>query len=85
MNGKKEIYRNLSIIAQKNNLQGWKEDSIVRYGQRWIVDRNCFLLYKENVWKYVYTVKLKNMIQEMMLKTSLYNKMISVLTKRVIK
>jgi hypothetical protein len=37
------------VLEQKNNLQGWKEDSIVSYGQRWIVDRNRFLLYKENV------------------------------------
>ena len=27
------IFRNLSVIFQKNNLQGWK-DSIVSYGQR---------------------------------------------------
>jgi hypothetical protein len=30
--------RNLSIISQKNDLQKWKEDSIVSYGQRWIVE-----------------------------------------------
>ena len=28
--------------------------------------------------EYVYSVRLKNMIQEMMLKASLYNKMISI-------
>ncbi len=43
------ILRNLSIISQKNDLQKWK-DSIVSYGQRWIVYRDRILIYKENVW-----------------------------------
>ena len=42
------ILRNLSVIAQKNDLQRWK-DSIVSYGQRWIVYRNGILIYKKNV------------------------------------
>ncbi len=43
--------RNLSVISQKKDLQRWKKDSIVSYGQRWIVHRNCVLIYnyKENV------------------------------------
>ena len=35
--------------------------------------------------EYVYSARLKNMVQEMMLKASLYNKIISIQTKQVIK
>ena len=34
---KGHILRNLSVISQRNDLQKWK-DSIVSYGQRWIVE-----------------------------------------------
>ncbi|HXT84109.1 MAG TPA: transposase [Verrucomicrobiae bacterium] len=68
--------RNLAVLEQKSDLQGWK-DSIVRYGQRWIVEP-VFSCIKRMFGEYVYSVKLKNMVQEMMLKASLYNKMISV-------
>ncbi len=34
---KGNILRNLSVISQKNDLKKWK-DSIVSYGQRWIVE-----------------------------------------------
>jgi hypothetical protein len=73
---KGNILRNLSVLAQRNDLQKWKEDS-VSYGQRWIVE-TVFSCLKRMFGEYVYSVKLKNMIQEMMLKASLYNKMISV-------
>jgi hypothetical protein len=72
------ILRNLSIISQKNDLQKWKEDSIVRYGQRWIVVEKVFSSIKQMFGKYVYSVRLKKVIQEMMLKVSLYNKIISI-------
>jgi hypothetical protein len=71
----KNILRNLSVLAQKNDLQRWKDS--VSYGQRWIVE-TVFSSIKRRFGEYVYSVKLKNMIQEMMLKASLYNKMISV-------
>jgi Transposase DDE domain len=67
--------RNLSIISQKKDLQEWKDS--VSYGQRWIVE-TVFSCLKRRFGEYVYSVRLKNMIQEMMLKASLYNKMISV-------
>ena len=67
--------RNLSIISQKKDLQEWKDS--VNYGQRWIVE-TVFSCLKRRFGEYVYSVRLKNMIQEMMLKASLYNKMISV-------
>jgi hypothetical protein len=73
---KGSILRNLSVLSQRNDLQNWK-DSIVSYGQRWIVE-TVFSCLKRRFGEYVYSVKLKNMIQEMMLKASLYNKLISV-------
>ena len=71
----KNILRNLSVLAQKNDLQKWKDS--VRYGQRWIVE-TVFSCLKRRFGEYVYSVKLKNIIQEMMLKASLYNKLISI-------
>ena len=59
----------MSVISQKNDLQKWK-DSIVSYGQRWIVE-TVFSSIKRIFGEYVYSVRLKNMIQqEMMLKAS---------------
>jgi hypothetical protein len=72
---KGHILRNLSVVAQKNDLQGWKDS--VSYGQRWIVE-TVFSSIKRIFGEYVYSVRLKNMIQEMMLKASLYNKIISI-------
>jgi hypothetical protein len=72
---KGNIFRNLSVISQKNDLQEWKDS--VSYGQRWITE-TVFSCIKRTFGEYVYSVRLKNMIQEMMLKASLYNKMISV-------
>ena len=67
--------RNMSVIFQNNNLQGWKDS--VSYGQRWIVE-TVFSCLKRTFGEYVCSVKFENMIQEMMLKASLYNKLISV-------
>ena len=72
---KSNILRNLSVLAQKNDLQKWKDS--VSYGQRWIVE-TVFSCIKRRFGEYVYSIKLKNLIQEMMLKASLYNKLISV-------
>ena len=63
------------MLAQRNDIQKWKDS--VSYGQRWIVE-TVFSSVKRMFGEYVYSVKLKNMIQEMMLKASLYNKMISI-------
>jgi IS5 family transposase len=72
---KGNILRNLLVISQKNDLQKWKDS--VSYGQRWIVE-TVFSSIKRTFGEYVYSVRLKNMIQEMMLKASLYNKIISI-------
>ena len=71
------ILRNLSVLAPKNDLQRWN-DSIVSYGQRWIVETVFSFIKRMLDREYVYSVRLKNMIQEMMLKASLYNKKISI-------
>jgi hypothetical protein len=44
----RSILRNLSILAQKNDLQGWKEDSV-----SWTkMDcRNSVFVFEENVWR----------------------------------
>jgi Transposase DDE domain len=68
-------FRNLSVISQKNDLQGWKDS--VSYGKRWIVE-TVFSCIKRTFGEYVYSVKFGNMVKEMMLKASLYNKMISI-------
>jgi len=72
---KGHILRNLSVLEQRNDLQKWKDS--VSYGQRWIVEA-IFSSLKRMFGEYVYSVKLQNMMQEMMLKASLYNKLISV-------
>ena len=72
---KGNMLRNLSVLAQRNDLQKWKDS--VSYGQRWIAE-TVFSCIKRMFGEYVYSVRFKNMIQEMMLKASLYNKMISI-------
>jgi hypothetical protein len=73
---KGNILRNLSVLAQKNDLQKWKDNS-VSYGMRWIVE-TVFSCIKRTFGEYVYSVKFENMVKEMMLKSSLYNKLITV-------
>jgi hypothetical protein len=53
------------------------ERQSVSYGKRWIVE-TVFSSIKRRFGEYVYSVRLKNMKQEMMLKVSLYDKMISI-------
>jgi hypothetical protein len=68
------IFRNLSVISQKNDLQIWKDS--VSYGKRWIAE-TVFSSIKRIFGEYVYSVKFENMVKEMMLKASLYNKFTS--------
>jgi hypothetical protein len=66
-------------LAQKNDLQRWKDNSVSYDGQRWWIAETVFSVIKRTfAGEYVYSAKLQNMIQEMMLKASLYNKMISI-------
>ena len=68
------LLRNLSVIAQRNDIQQWKDS--VSYGQRWIVE-TVFSSMKRMFGEYVYSVKMENMKQELILKASLYNKFMS--------
>lgn len=68
------ILRNLSVLAQRNGLQGWKDS--VGYGKRWTAE-TVFSSIKRMFGECVYSVKFENMVKEMMLKASLYNKIIS--------
>ena len=58
---KGNFIRNLSVLAQRNDLQKWKDS--VSYGQRWIVE-TVFSTIKRTFGEYVYSVKLKNMMQK---------------------
>ncbi len=69
------ILRNLSAISQRYNLQQWK-DSMVSYGRRWMVE-TVFSSIKRMFGEYVYSIRMENMKQELMLKASLYNKFLS--------
>ncbi len=69
------ILRNLSVITRGHDFQRWK-DSMVSYGKRWIVE-TVFSSIKRMFGEYVYSTKIKNMKQELMLKVSLYNKFMS--------
>ena len=65
--------RNLLVISQKKNgLQRWKYG--VSYGQRWIAETVFSCIKRTFEREYVYSVRQNNMIQEMVLKASLYNK-----------
>lgn len=70
------LFRNLSVIVQRgNNFERWKDS--VSYGQRWIAE-TVFSSLKRMFGEYVYSVKMENMKQELMIKASLYNKFMSI-------
>ena len=46
------FFRNLAVIAKRNNYEQWK-DSIVSYGQRWIAE-TVFSSLKRMFGEYVY-------------------------------
>jgi len=58
----RNIIRNLSVLAQRNDLQKWK-DGVSYDGQRGIVE-TVFSSIKRMSGKYVYLVRLKNIIQK---------------------
>ncbi len=75
---KGNVLKSISFISKKD-LYRWND--VEDYGQRWIVEI-VFSSIKRMFEEYVYSVRLENMIQEMILKSSLYNKMISIHTER---
>ena len=48
------------------------------WGKRWIAETMFSCINRTFDREYVYSAKIKNMVKEMMLKASLYNKMISI-------
>jgi hypothetical protein len=53
---KGNILRNLSVVAQRNDLQKWKDS--VSYGNRWIVE-TIFSCIKRMFGEYVYSVSTR--------------------------
>jgi transposase len=68
------ILRNLSVLLQRNDFGRWKDS--VRYGKRWMAE-TVFSCIKRTFGEHVYSVKFDNMVKELMLKVSLYNKFVS--------
>jgi transposase len=62
--------RNLSVIAQNNDFDKWKDS--VSFGKRWIAE-TVFSCIKRRFGEYVSAIKFENMIKEIMIKISLYN------------
>jgi hypothetical protein len=67
--GKPTIILNLSVIVQ-NDFDKWKDS--VSYGKRWIAE-TVFSCIKRRFGEYAYAIKFENMINEIMIKISLYN------------
>jgi hypothetical protein len=66
------FFRNLSVIAQRNDFSRWRDS--VSYGWRWIVE-TAISTIKRMFGEYVYSVKYDNMVKEVMLKIALYNRL----------
>jgi hypothetical protein len=76
---KGNILRNLSVLAQKRICKSGKRTALIAMGKDGLHIKTVFSTMKRMFGReYVYSVRLKNMIQEMMLKASLYNKIISI-------
>jgi hypothetical protein len=69
-----EIYR---LYLRKTICKDGWTDSFVIYGKRLITAETVFSSTKRTFGEHIYSVRLKNMIKEMMLKASLYNKFTS--------
>ena len=64
------IPRKLSIIEQFKDIKRWKKKH--GYGMRWMVE-SAFLSIKRTFGEYVSSVKWNNIVNELMLKASIYN------------
>ncbi len=67
-----QFFRNISVIAQRNDFSRWKDS--VSYGSRWIAETTISTI-KRMFGEYVYSVKYDNMVKEVMLKIALYNRL----------
>lgn len=66
--------RKLAVLAQKADYKKWA--SSVSYGKRWIVE-SVFSVIKRMFGEEVISKKRCNMVQELMLKVSLYNRFVT--------
>jgi len=69
-NNSKCIPRKLSVIQQLDNLKRWKKTH--GYGMRWMAE-SAFSSIKRTFGEHVSSVKWNNIVNEVMLKTSIYN------------
>ena len=56
------IFRNLLVISQNNDIQRWKDS--VSYGKRWIAETVFSCIKRTFAGEYVYSIKFKNMVKE---------------------
>ena len=71
-----DLFRNLPVMAQRNSFERWKDS--VGYGQRWIIETVFSSLKRMFEGEYVYSVKMENMKQDLMLNAFLYDKFMSI-------
>ncbi len=64
------IPRKLSVIEQFKDIKRWKKKH--RYGMRWMVE-SAFSSIKRTFGEHVSSVKWNNIVNELMLKASIYN------------
>jgi transposase len=69
-NNTKCIPRKLSVIQQLKDLKRWKERKW--YGMRWMAE-SAFSSIKRTFGEHVSSVKWNNIVNELMLKASIYN------------
>ena len=67
--------RNMAVIRQQRNFKRWKQS--VGYGHRWMSE-TVFSSMKRMFGEHVSARKFPNMIKELFLKASLYNKIITI-------
>jgi hypothetical protein len=71
------INRLLPLKKNNNSAAGAKEverwTAKVKYGSRLVAETDCILFYQKDIWRYVSARKFPNMVNEMVLKSSLYN------------
>jgi hypothetical protein len=65
--------RKIIVLQQLKNFERWK--SKVNYGSRWIAE-TVFSSLKRVFGEYVSAKKFPNMVKEMVLKASLYNRLL---------
>lgn len=67
--------RKMAVISQLTNYQYWKDSA--SYGKRWIVE-SVFSVLKRIFGEHVMAHKRQNMVKELQLKASLYNRFMNV-------